>query len=142
MVRSVSPPIRPGTLGPPATMTVTPVVPQSLQTLPVTVDGLTTPILTLSQPATSVPIPSVPVPNFPIANNPVNTGARIKSPTIPTPPPIPTPDRVTRSATNSHPRQYHQELVNAGKNIVTSMKSKNKRKDSKKARSVSEDSKI
>ena len=95
--------------------------------------GLTTPVLTLSQPATGVPI----------VNNPVNTGARLRSPAIPTPPPIPPPDHVTRSVTgNSQPRQYHQELVNAGKNIVTSMKSKNKRKDSKKARSVSEDSKI
>jgi hypothetical protein len=99
--------------------------------LPTTVEGLTTPVLTLSQPATNVPIP----------NNPVNTGTRRKSPTIQPPPPIPTKDRVTRSATggNFQPRQYHQELVNVGKNIVTTMKSKNKKKESKKTRSVSED---
>ena len=130
LVRSVSPPVRPGTLGPPAAMTVVPVVTQSLQTLPTTVEGLTTPALTLSQPATNVPIP----------NNPVNTGTRRKSPTIQPPPPIPTKDRVTRSATgNFQPRQYHQELVNVGKNLVTTMKSKIKKKESKKTRSVSED---
>ena len=108
-------------------MAVVPVVTQSLQILPTTVDGLTAPVLTMSQPATNVPIPNL-----------VNTGTRRKSPTIPPPPLMPTKDRVTRSATGQ-PRQYHQELVNVGKNLVTNMKSKNKKKESKNSRSVSED---
>jgi hypothetical protein len=111
-------------------MTVVPVMTQVLQTLPNTVQGLTTPVLTLSQPATNVPIP----------NNPVNTGTRRKSPTFQTPLHKPTKDRVTRSSSggNSQPRQYHQELVNVGKNIVTTMKSKHKKKESKETNSVSD----
>ena len=144
LVRSVSPPIRTGTLGPPAVMTVVPVVTpvptdamtvvpvmtQGLQTLPNTVQGLITPVLTLTQPATNIPIP----------DSPGKTGTRRKSPTFQPPLHKPTKARVTRSSSggNSQPRQYHQELVNVGKNIVDTMKSKHKKKESKETNSVSD----
>ena len=120
--KPVTPPVQTGNLGPPAP--VAPVVTQSLQILPTTVDGLTTPTLTMSQPATNVPIPDLMYP-----------GARPKADSIPPPPPISDKDRVTRCSTDKS-RLYHQELVNAGKNF---MKSKNKKKESKNSRSVSED---
>jgi hypothetical protein len=120
--KPVTPPVQTGNLGPPAL--VAPVVTQSLQILPTTVDGLTTPTLTMSQPATNVPIPDLMYP-----------GARPKADSIPPPPPISDKDRVTRSSTGQS-RQYHQELVNVGKNF---MKSKNKKKESKNSRSASED---
>ena len=133
-IRSASPPIRAGTLGPPAVMTVTPVVTQSLPSLPVTIIGLNTPILTPSQASAAAVAAIV---------DPATTGARPRTPTIPPPPPIPSPGHVTRSVTGKiQPRQFHQEFDTAGKSLLTSVKAKNQRKDSKKTRSISEDSKI
>ena len=114
-------------------MTVTPVVTQSLPSLPVTIIGLNTPVLTPSQASAAVVAAIV---------DPATTGARPRTPTIPPPPPIPSPAHVTRSATKIQSRQFPQDIVNAGKSLLTSVQSKKQRKDSKKARSISEDSKI
>jgi hypothetical protein len=120
--KPVTPPVQTGNLGPPTTPP--PVVPQSLQIVPTTVDGLTTPTLTMSQPATNVPIPNLMLP-----------GTRPKDNSGQPPPPISDRDRVTRSSTGQS-RQYGQELVNVGKNF---MKSKNNKKEKKNSRSASED---
>jgi hypothetical protein len=136
-IRSASPPIRPGTLGPPAAMTVTPVVTQSLPSLPVTIIGLNTPVLPPSLPPSQASAAAVAAIVDPAS------GARPRTPTIPPPPPIPSPAHVTRSATGKiQSRQFPQDIVNAGKSLLTSVQSKKQRKDSKKARSISEDSKI
>ena len=119
-VRSASPPIRPGTIGTPAVMAVTPVVTTSLQSMPITMSALSTPVLTPSQ-ASAAAVAA-------IVTNPATTGARPKTPTIPSPPPI--PDHVTRSTTGkSQPRQFQHDFVTVGKSLVTSMKSKNQKKD-------------
>ena len=71
------------------------------------------------------------------------TGSRPRTPVIPYPPPVPTSDYGTRSTTGkSKPRQFSHDFVTAGKSLVTSVKSKNQKKDSKKIRSISEDSKL
>ena len=119
---STSPPIRPGTIGTPAVMAVTPVVTTSLQSMPITMSALSTPVLTPSQ-ASAAAVAA-------IVTNPATTGARPKTPTIPSPPPIPTSDHVTRSTTGkSQPRQFSHDFVTVGKSLVTSMKSKNQKKD-------------
>ena len=111
--KPVTPPVQTGSLGP----TPPPAVIQ-----PTTGESLTTPALKMIQPATNVPIPV-----------PISTGATQKTVSVLLPPPISDNNRVTRAFIDK-PR-IHQELVNAGKNL---MRSKTKKRD-KNSRSASED---
>ena len=130
-----SPPIRPGTIGTPAEVAKTPGVAASQQSVSITTSAISTPVITSSHASAAAAAA--------VVTTPASKGARSRTPTIPPPPPVPTSDHVTRSITgSSKPRQFPHDFVTAGKSLVNSVKSKNQKKNSKKLRSTSEDSKL
>ena len=136
--RPASPPIRPGSLASQPDVTASPVVPDPTQSVS---SDPTAPVVPASQAmvaAGAVIVPAQPIPVQPAPDFPAVTGTRPRTPSgqnVPVPPPVPVlTSPATRSSSGiSKPKQFSQDFVNHGKNLL----GVKKKKESK--RSISED---